>query len=104
VQKQQSVLFQPEVEQLFASQIAQARTDGQDRIAQLLELHLDLLRACQSQGIEQAFRELLASRPEARESDTLADPAATVSAHVMPIINAFVNAEDWPATRVVVEA
>jgi hypothetical protein len=106
VQDQQSILFQPVVEQLFASNIAQARTDGQDRIAQVLELHLDLLRACQLQGIEQAFRQLLASRPEARESDTSAGSAAAVSAsaNVMPIINAFVNARDWPATRTVVEA
>jgi hypothetical protein len=102
VEAHQEVLFQPAVEQLFGDHIAQARVDGEERTAQLLELHLKLLRASKEQGIEQAFAILLASR-EAERAMT-SSPDQSVPAEIMEAINEFVNAENWQATQAVVEA
>lgn len=55
VEARQTVLFQPEVETLFEHDIARARSDGYQRVVDILELHLALLRDCKASGIEAAF-------------------------------------------------
>jgi tetratricopeptide (TPR) repeat protein len=62
VEAQQELLLQPEVEALFEQNITQARESGDQRAVGMLELHLDLLRACQAEGIEAAFANLEASQ------------------------------------------
>src|ERR1019366_4075267 len=59
VEAQYAILFQPEVEAIFEQNIEQAKAGNEDRVVQLLELHLALLRECQKNGIAQAFEHLL---------------------------------------------
>jgi hypothetical protein len=46
------------VEALFEQNIAQARAAGNQQAVDMLEIHLDLLRACQAEGIDAAFARL----------------------------------------------
>ncbi|MGD9101144.1 MAG: tetratricopeptide repeat protein, partial [Anaerolineae bacterium] len=68
VKAQQALLFQPQVETLFEQNIAQARAAGEQRIVEMLELHLALLRQCRSVGIEAAFAQLQAA-PQGGSAD-----------------------------------
>jgi tetratricopeptide (TPR) repeat protein len=69
VEAQQEVLFQPEVETLFEQNIARARTTGNQRTAEMLELHLALLRECKTIGIVEAFERLSAEEEDALPFD-----------------------------------
>jgi len=51
VEAQQALLFQPEVETLFEQNIAQARAAGNQRMVEVLEQHLAILRECKTNGI-----------------------------------------------------
>ena len=64
VEKQQAFLFQPEVETLFAQNIAGARARGEEQVISILEQHLTLLRACKTSGIAKAFEQLAAAQAE----------------------------------------
>jgi tetratricopeptide (TPR) repeat protein len=58
VEIQQELLFQPEVETLFETNIADAKAAGKERIAQRLALHLAVLRACKQSGIAETFERI----------------------------------------------
>jgi alkylhydroperoxidase family enzyme len=58
LQQEQSLLFQPEVETLLEKNIAREKTLGNQQAVEFLEMHLDLLRACKTEGIEAAFAKL----------------------------------------------
>jgi tetratricopeptide (TPR) repeat protein len=62
VEAKQALLFQPEVEALFAQFIQQAKEEGGERVVRILEVYLALLRACQRDGIEDAFARLRGSQ------------------------------------------
>jgi hypothetical protein len=68
VESRQEVLFRPEVEAIFEQNIA----DSDDaRWQQTLQTHLDLLRACKSEGIGAAFGRLPQSQPQEEEDVAL---------------------------------
>jgi hypothetical protein len=62
LEAQQALLFQLQVETLFEQNIAQARSAGEERAVEILELHLALLRDCKANGIAPAFAKLTAAR------------------------------------------
>ncbi|MBS1252943.1 MAG: hypothetical protein MAG451_01986 [Anaerolineales bacterium] len=62
VEAQQALLFRAEVETLLEQNVAQARSAGEERAAQTLELHLAVLRECQRRGIDAAFAQLDAAQ------------------------------------------
>src|SRR5205823_3694453 len=62
VEAQHALLFQPEGETLFEQNIAQARSAGEERAVEMLELHLALLRDCKAGGIAEAFANLAAAQ------------------------------------------
>ncbi|MBX0330682.1 tetratricopeptide repeat protein [Oscillochloris sp. ZM17-4] len=55
VETHQAILFTAEVEALFEQNIDNARAKGDQRAADMLTIHLNLLRACKTDGIETAF-------------------------------------------------
>ena len=58
------LLFRPEVETLFQRYIAQARSDGEEHAANLLEVHLALLYECKASSIEEAFAKLFVAEED----------------------------------------
>jgi hypothetical protein len=64
VEARQEWLFQPEAEQIFLQNIAQAQQAGEKQVAKLLETHLAILLACQRDGIEPTFASLLTQADE----------------------------------------
>jgi tetratricopeptide (TPR) repeat protein len=56
--QQQTHLFQPEVEEFLQYQITLAENTGKHQTAEMLLLHLDLLRDAKAEGIERAFANL----------------------------------------------
>jgi hypothetical protein len=62
LEAQQAILFRPEVETLFEQNIAQARGSGNQRVVDVLEMHLALLRASKAKGITEAFEQLAAAQ------------------------------------------
>jgi hypothetical protein len=81
VEERQELLFQPEVEVVFEQNIARARADGEQRMLELLELHLALLRDCRSRGIAVAFEEL-----EKAQADVLPFPAELISRSIAALL------------------
>ena len=61
IETQQALLFQPEMETLFEQNISQARATENLHWAELLEMHLALLRDCKANDIEAAFAKLAAN-------------------------------------------
>jgi len=49
------VLLSPQVDELFASNLAACRARGEDEAARMLEQHLIILRACRQRGIAPVF-------------------------------------------------
>jgi len=78
VEDQQAVLLQPEVDSLFAANIAQAQATGDTDIAETLEVHRDVLRDCHTLGIPAAF-----ARLDERRRSTAA-PALPFAADLIP--------------------
>jgi tetratricopeptide (TPR) repeat protein len=70
MEAQQALLFQPEVEAVFEQNIAQAKSKGDERWAQRLEMHLAVLRECKANGIAATF-ERIAQAQEEDDSDEL---------------------------------
>jgi hypothetical protein len=64
VEAQQTLLFQQEAETLFEQNMAGARARGEERVVNILEQHLALLRACKRIGIAEAFEQLAAAQAE----------------------------------------
>ncbi|HEU5380631.1 MAG TPA: tetratricopeptide repeat protein [Ktedonobacteraceae bacterium] len=64
VEARREWLFRPETEQFFLQSIDQARQTGEEQTAEFLEDSLDVLRACQRDGIEPTFASLLAQTDE----------------------------------------
>jgi hypothetical protein len=62
LEAKRALLFQPEVETFLARSIQHAKEQSKERVVQILEMHLALLRACQRDGIEDAFAQLRASQ------------------------------------------
>jgi hypothetical protein len=62
VEAQRELLFRPEVEAIFEENIRNAQNGGDTRRAGVLQQHLDLLRACQRDGITAAFERLEEAR------------------------------------------
>jgi hypothetical protein len=62
VEAWKALLFQPEVETIFEQSIIQARSAGEERTVEMLELHLAVLRDCKAGGIAEAFAKHAASR------------------------------------------
>jgi tetratricopeptide (TPR) repeat protein len=58
VEAQQAVLFDPQVEAIFEQNIAQQQASGNEQAVRLLEMYLDVLRACKQQGIAATFAQL----------------------------------------------
>jgi tetratricopeptide (TPR) repeat protein len=81
VETQQALLFRPEVESLFEANIAHARSSGNERIAEMLELHLSILRACKANGIAATFEQLAAAQEPALpfDADLIARSIAALS-------------------------
>ena len=55
VEARQEVLIRPETERVFEQFIEQARVDGEERTVEILEISLEILRACKTDGIEVTF-------------------------------------------------
>jgi len=55
VEAQQEILFRPETELVFEQYIEQAKESGEQRMVEMLEMHLAVLRACKADGIEATF-------------------------------------------------
>lgn len=53
VEAQQALLFRPE-----------AKSSGNERIAEMLELHLSILRACKANGMAETFEQLAAAQEQ----------------------------------------
>jgi tetratricopeptide (TPR) repeat protein len=64
MEEQQQLLFRPEVEVIFEQNIAQTKAMGNQRLAEILELHLALLRASKKNGIASAFKRLIEIQEE----------------------------------------
>jgi hypothetical protein len=58
VEAQQALLFQPEVEAIFEQNIAHVRSQGNEQAVRMLELYLNVLRACKQQGIAATFAQI----------------------------------------------
>jgi len=71
VETRQAVLFRPEVETLFEQNIAQARASRNERAADMLELHLSILRDCKTSGMAATFERIEAARQAAEELPNL---------------------------------
>ena len=110
VVQQQARLFQPEVEALLQYQIELANNAGEHRTAALLQLHLDLLRDCKTEGIEHAF-ETLARKVAppfdaeliVRSQAALHEGAAEKMAH-MQYLNALLAQTTDEGTKKLIEA
>jgi tetratricopeptide (TPR) repeat protein len=63
VEAQQVLLFDPQVEAIFEQSIAHVRSQGNEQAVRMLELHLNVLRACKQQGIAATFA-LLENPPD----------------------------------------
>lgn len=64
VEAQQALLFQPEVEAIFEQLIAHGKGEGEEQFVRMLELHLNVLRACRQQGIGATFDEIARMQQE----------------------------------------
>lgn len=60
VEAQQEILFRPETELVFE----QAKESGEQRMVEMLEMHLAVLRACKADGIEATFERVRAMGQE----------------------------------------
>ncbi len=60
VEAQQEILFRPEVELIFEQHIGQAKARGKKRALEILETHLEVLRACKTDGIAATFERVRA--------------------------------------------
>jgi hypothetical protein len=67
VETRQAMLFRPVVEGLFERNIAQAKADGEERAASMLEQHLTILRACKASGIAETFEQLASLSDDSQE-------------------------------------
>ena len=79
VEAQQELLFQPEVEAFFEQNIAEARASGEERVVNILEQHLALLRTCKSIGIAEAFEQLAIAQAEQLPFDRELIPRTTAA-------------------------
>jgi len=89
LEEQRDILFHPFVETIFQQNIEQAQQSGDERLAQALQMHLDIIRRAKSSSIDTAFAEL--ERQQAEEG--------AVAQEVIEAIQAFVNAEDAGARK-----
>jgi tetratricopeptide (TPR) repeat protein len=83
VEAQHALLFQPEVENIFVQNIEQAKAKNNERVADLLEVHLALLRECQKNGIVQAFEHLLSIMQPEEEPAPFAPELIPRSIHAL---------------------
>ncbi len=79
VEAQQALLFQPEVETLFEQNIAQARAAGNQRMVEVLEQHLAILRECKTNGITATFEQLAAASEDDLPFDAELIPRSIVA-------------------------
>jgi len=73
VDAQQAMLFSPEAAELLQALAAQAQSEGNQRAAEMFQLHLAVLRECQANGVGPAFEKLAQAQ---RAQQNPADPAA----------------------------
>ncbi|MEO8956067.1 MAG: tetratricopeptide repeat protein, partial [Ktedonobacteraceae bacterium] len=69
VEAQKDILFKPETETALEALVAQAEAAHDERVEQLFEMHLDVLRACKSLGIAETFRQIASARQEQQSID-----------------------------------
>lgn len=58
VEAQQEILFRPETELVFEWNIEQSKAGGEQRVVEMLEMHLAVLRACKADGIAATFERM----------------------------------------------
>ncbi len=80
-------LLDPAVDHQFEGLIGAAQAQGNLEMAHHLQIHRSLISIAQSEGIEAAFQTMMAGPDEA----------------VIAALKGFVNAEDWDASRKVLE-
>jgi uncharacterized protein YciI len=71
VETQQALLFKSEAEAVFAAFIAQAKAAKNEDIAELLEMHLDILHACKTRGIAETFEQIAVAGQRSAVDDEL---------------------------------
>ena len=69
VEAHKDILFKLEAETAFEALIAQAEAAHNERAEKLLEMHLDVLRACKSLGIAETFRQLASARQQSIDEE-----------------------------------
>lgn len=94
----QDLLLTPEADDVISGLIEQARSTENHRAADMFELHLNILRAAQENGIGPVFEQLKAmEQAQSNGSDAPRSPAARA-------VQEYLNADDWDATREVLKA
>ena len=68
VESHQSILFQPQVEDVFNLFIQQARENNDEDTVDLLETHLAILQSCAQHGIPETFAPIIASQQNQQPS------------------------------------